>query len=118
MNFHEGLRYQRGSGIGSFLSGMFRSLKPLARMGLSLGKRFMGSDMAKTLGNTALDIGKQSATNVITDLLEGVPLRETAQNQLEQAKSKISTAIKGGGRKRKKKQKKTITCKKIAYSLI
>lgn len=120
MNFHAGLRYQRGGGIGSLLSGLFRSLKPLASMGLKAGKKFLGSNFAKQLGSTALDIGKQSATNIVTGLLEGVPFRETAQQELDNAKSKIAEAIKGGGKKRKRKSKKKNkkSCKKIAYSLI
>lgn len=119
MYYHEGLRYQRGSGIGAILGGMFRSLKPLAKMGLALGKRFMSSDVAKKMGSTALDIGKVSAQNIITDYLTGIPLNESAERQLEMAKAKIAEAVKGGGRKRKKrKQIKNINCKKIAYSLI
>ena len=119
MNFHSGLRYQRGGGIGAILSGLFRSLRPLASMGLSAGKTFLGSNFAKKIGSTALNIAKESATNILTDVLEGTPLKETAQKQLENAKSKIAATLKGGGRKRKRKNiGSKQNCKKIAYSLI
>lgn len=122
MYFHAGIRHQRGTGIGSIFSGLFRALKPLASMGLSAGKRFMGSNFAKQAGSTLLDIGKNAATNMLVDVLEGVPLKDTAEKQLDEAKSKIATAIKGGGRKRKKnnspKKLKNTPCKKVAYSLI
>lgn len=120
MYYHSGLRYQRGSGIGALFSGLFRMLRPLASMGLSAGKSFLGSSLAKRAGSTLLDIGKNAATNMVVDLLEGAPLKDTAEKQLDTAKSKIATAIKGGGRKRKKKQTKTPknSCKKIGYSLI
>jgi len=120
MNYHSGLRYQRGGfGFGSILSGLFRTLRPLASMGLSAGKKFIASDFAKKLGSTALDIGKNSVTNVVTGLLEGVPFRQTAEQELEDAKSKIAQVIKGGGKKRKRKTNKNkSSCKKISYSLI
>lgn len=119
MEFHRGIRYQRGAGFASLFSGLWRVLKPIASMGVSAGKKLLSSDFAHKLGNTALDIGKQSVTNLVTDLLEGVPIKESAQNQLEEAKSKISQAIKGGGkRKRKKKCTKVLPVKKSCYSLI
>lgn len=119
MYYHSGLRHQRGAGIGAIFSGLFKMLRPLASMGLSAGKRILGSNLAKKAGATMLDIGKNAATNMVVDLLEGAPLKETAEKQLETAKSKIATAIKGGGRKRKKNTKnKQVVCKKGVYSLI
>ena len=129
MNFHSGLRHQRGAGIGAIFGSIFRALRPLASMGLSAGKKFLGSNLARQIGSTALDIGKRSAKNIITDVLEGVPLTETASKQLEEAKSKIASMIKeqlptipsefrGGGRKRKRRKNIKNNCKKVAYSLI
>lgn len=121
MNYHSGLRYQRGAGIGALFSGLFRMLKPLASMGLSAGKKFVGSSLAKKAGSTMLDIGKKAATNLLVDVLEGVPIKDSAEKQLDEAKSKIATAIKGGGRKRKKTvSKKPCKRKKTEglYSLI
>ena len=50
MYFHTGLRHQRGAGLGAIFGGMLRMLKPLAQMGLTAGKRFLGSDLAKRVG--------------------------------------------------------------------
>ena len=49
LNFHEGVRLQRGRGIGSIFGSLFRWLRPLASMGLSVGKRALSSDLAKKL---------------------------------------------------------------------
>jgi exonuclease VII small subunit len=121
MNYHSGLRYQRGAGFTSLFSGLFKALRPLASMGFSAGKKFLESDIAKKIGSTALDVGKNALTNIATDLLEGVDLKESAQKQLNEAKSKISKVLKGGGggRKRKHETKEQSTkCKKVVYSLI
>ena len=119
LNFHDGARFQRGRGIGSLLSGLFRFLKPMASMGLNVGKKVLSSDLARKLGNTAIDIGKSAATNIAVDLLEGKAFKETATDQINDAKKAIATTLKGGGRKRKRKKKKPcLPCKKGQYSLI
>jgi hypothetical protein len=97
LNFHSGVRFQQGRGLGSIFGAIFRGLKPLAKMGLAAGKRFIKSDFAKSIGNTALDIGKTAATNMAVDLLEGKKLSDTAQEQLNEAKSKIASKLKGEG---------------------
>jgi hypothetical protein len=103
MYFHEGFRHQQGLGLGSLFGSLFRSLMPIAKMGLSAGKNFLKSNFAKKIGSQALDIGKTAATNLAVDLLEGKKFKESAADQLDEAKSKIATALKGGGRKRKHK---------------
>lgn len=123
MNYHSGLRFQRGRGFGSFFSGLFRGLKPLAQMGLSAGKRFLSSDLAKNIGSSALEMGKEALTNLAVDALEGKNVNESAQQQLEQAKSKIAKTLKGGGCKRKtkannKNNKKLKTVKDLQYNLL
>ena len=123
MNVHTGLRFQRGRGFGSFFSGLFRGLKPLAQMGLSAGKKFLSSDLAKSIGTSALEMGKDALTNIAVDALEGKNLNESAQEQLEVAKSKIAQSLKGGGCKRKKSSnhnhiKKIKNIKQLQYNLL
>lgn len=119
LNFHEGLRFQRGRGIGSLLSGLFRWLRPIASMGLNVGKKALSSDLARKLGNTALDIGSSAAKNIAVDMLEGKAFKDTAADQISDAKKVIATTLKGGGRKRKRKKScKPCNNKKGRYSLI
>ena len=125
MIFHTGLREQRGRGIGALFSGLLRGLKPLAQMGFRAGKRLLTSDFAKNLGKTALEAGKQAATNIAVDLLEGKNISDSAQEQLDDAKKKIANTLKGGGgcsknrnRKRKKNISPTFPCKKLKYNLL
>lgn len=109
LNYHSGVRFQQGRGLGSLFGSIFRGLKPLAKMGLSVGKRFIKSDFAKSLANTALDIGKSAATNIAVDMLEGKTFKDTAQEQLDEAKSKIAATLKGSGCSRKRKTNQTKT---------
>jgi hypothetical protein len=123
MYYHTGLRYQRGAGFASLFSGLFKMLKPLASMGLKAGKQFVGSNFAKKAGSAMLDIGKKAAENMIVDVLEGANVKDSAVKQLDEAKTKIATAIKGGGRKRKRKSIQTNSKSKklmeaVKYSLI
>ncbi|EFX63186.1 hypothetical protein DAPPUDRAFT_119445 [Daphnia pulex] len=57
-------------GFGSIFGAILRGLKPIAKLGLNAGKRFLKSDLAKNLATTALDMGKTAATNIAVDLLE------------------------------------------------
>jgi len=120
MLYHQGLRYQRGAGFGSLFSSLFRMLKPLASMGLKAGKQFVGSNFAKKAGSAMLDIGKDAAKNLLVDVLEGANVKESAVKQLDDAKTKIASAMQGSGRGRKRKKpiQSNKNCKKIAYSLI
>lgn len=123
MYYHTGLRYQRGAGFASLFSGLFKMLKPLASMGLKAGKQFIGSNFAKKAGSAMLDIGKKAAENMIVDVLEGANVKDSAVKQLDEAKTKIATAIKGGGQKRKRKSIQTNSKSKklmeaVKYSLI
>ena len=121
LNYHTGLRFQQGRGFGSIFGSILRSLKPIARMGLNVGKRFLKSDFAKNLGNTALDIGKSAATNIAVDMLEGKKFTDSAQEQIDEAKQKIASTLKGGcSRKRKKKKEilNIIPKKQLKYSLL
>jgi hypothetical protein len=99
-----------------------RGLKPLAQMGFRAGKRLLNSDFAKNLGKSALEAGKQAATNIAVDLLEGKNISDSAQEQLDEAKKKIATTLKGGGGCKKRRKKKSmpisVACKKIKYNLL
>jgi hypothetical protein len=67
-----------------------------------------------------LDIGKDAAKNLLVDVLEGANVKESAVKQLNDAKTKIASAMQGSGRGRKRKKpiQSNKNCKKIAYSLI
>lgn len=118
MLFHRGERYQAGRGLGNLFGSLFRRLKPLVSMGLATGKRILSSDLAKKIGSTALEMGKNAATNVAVDLLEGKKLSESVNREIDSAKSKIATTLKGGGRKRKKKGNTPISVKKGRFNLL
>lgn len=103
MFFHKGPRFQEGRGLGSLFSGLWRTIKPLAQMGFQAGKKFLTSDTAKKIGSTALEAGKDALKNIAVNVLEGKKnFKDTAQEQLEEAKNRIAQTIRGAGRKRKK----------------
>jgi hypothetical protein len=92
-----GARYQRGHGIGSLFSGLFRSVMPLI-------KKF-----APVIGKKALEAG----ANIIGDVSSGRSFKESAK---ERASSAFSESIKslfpqsndqtGSGKRRKRKRAK------------
>lgn len=105
MNYHSGLRYQRGRGFGSFFSSLFRMFKPIATMGLNVGKKFIQSETGQKLTSAALDAGKSAVKNIVTDALENKNIKDSANRELNNAKLLIAQALKGEGRKRKHHKK-------------
>jgi hypothetical protein len=108
MNFHAGARYQRGRGLGSIFGGLMRGFMPVLSKGLSFGKKLLTSDIAKNIGSTLLDSGTRAVTNLTADLLEGKDFKTSAQDELNEAKKKIASTLRGSGRKRKQACKKSI----------
>lgn len=100
MIYHSGPRIQRGRGLGSILRGLFKSFAPVAKLGMSYGKKLLSSPLAQKLGSTALEAAKKSAANIAADAIAGNNLKESAQRELQDAKEKIATTLRAG-RKRK-----------------
>jgi len=99
---HRGDRFQQGRGFGGFFSGLFRTLKPLFSMGLSAGKKLITSDAAKSLGQSALSIGKEGAKQFAVDVLTGKNVKESLDKELNTAKQKIAQKIRGSGSRKRK----------------
>lgn len=108
MNFHVGARYQRGRGIGALFGGLMRGFMPVLSRGLALGKKVLSSDLAKNIGNTLLESGTRAAKTLTADLLEGKDVALSAQEELNEAKKKIASTLRGSGKKRKRSCQKSI----------
>ncbi len=103
MRFHQGAELQRGRGFGALFSGLMRSLMPIAKVGLRAGKRVLQSDFAKNLGSKALDVGKDMVKNIAADVLSGESFSNSAANEVNTAKKRIGEAIRGSGKKKRKR---------------
>ena len=75
----------------------------MAKKGLEIGKSFLKSDFAKSIGNEALNMGKDALKNVAVNVLTGEKsFKEAANDELNIAKKKIGEAIKGSGKRKRK----------------
>lgn len=120
MNYHVGPRYQRGRGLGSIFGALFRGLAPIAKLGLRAGKSFIANPAVRQFGQSALNMARESAKNIALDVLEGRNVKDSAQEELEKARSKIASTLRGG-RKRKNHHKKPygpIKKRKLTYNLL
>lgn len=122
MRYHEGPRIQRGRGIGSIFAAIARGFAPIARLGLRAGRNILSSPLAKKVGQSALDMAKKSAVNLTADLMDGKNMKESAQNELNNARNKIASTLRGGKKRKKHNQKtpnkKTKKQKFSKYSLL
>ncbi len=121
MLVHRGIRTQSGRGIGSIFAALARGLAPIAKIGLRAGKSFLANPLVRKVGSSALDLAKQSAVNMTADLLEGNNIKDSAQNELNNARQKIASTLRGGKKRKKHEPKlKSISKRKkvIHYSLL
>lgn len=121
MRFHQGVELQRGRGFGSLFSGLIRSFIPIAKAGLNAGKRVLQSDFARNLSSKALDVGKDMVKNIAADVISGESFSKSISGQADIAKKKISEAIRGSG-KRKRKNVSNLSMlkgrKKLKFNLL
>jgi len=117
MMFHSGIREQRGRGLGSILSGLMRGFTPIAKLGLRAGKSFLQNPSVQNFGRQALSIAADSAKNLAADLVEGKNSEERAKEELQNARSKIASTLRGG--RKRKKNVKIVKLKKVKkYNLL
>ncbi|KAF4518578.1 hypothetical protein B566_EDAN015729 [Ephemera danica] len=90
---YNGAPFQKGHGIGNFLSGIFRSFVPL----LKSGAKSIGTELLRTGGNILHDVAMENNPR------ESVRKRsyEAAQNMSEKLQHKLKTMSGQGYKKRK-----------------
>ena len=96
---HRNPYLQRGAGIGSIFSGLFRSVMPVLS---SLGRTLFGStDAAKGFGKTLADTAVKSGLNVAADAISGQNVGEALKKHLGSARQEVAQAVRLGADKRK-----------------
>ena len=85
MNYHSGLRWQRGSGIGSLFSGIFRGLMPVARSAVKTIGRVARSALIRSAGKALKKEATKAAVETALEALEGQPVGRKAKQRLKSA---------------------------------
>jgi hypothetical protein len=94
----KGLKGQKGNGLGSFLSGLFRSVFPYIKSG------------TKTIGNELFNTG----VNLLRDNLNGKNFKESLKTRVTEAGNSLTSkaakkleSMVGSGLKTRKRRRKT-----------
>ena len=85
MNYHSGLRWQQGSGIGSLFSGIFRSLMPVARSAVKTIGRVARSAPIRSAGKALKKEATKAAVETALEALEGQPVARKGKQRLKSA---------------------------------
>ncbi len=94
---------QRGRGLGSILSSLFRSIIPVAS---KVGKSILRSPVTKNIARAARDAAIEGAMDVAADTLRGENVGTSLVKSLDTAKGRVADAIQvEGGRRRGRKRK-------------
>ena len=89
MNYHRGPPWQRGAGIGSLFSGIFRGLMPVAKSAIKSIGKVAKSEAVKSAGRTLKKQATKAAVETALDALEGRPVGTRAKNRLKDATRSI-----------------------------
>ena len=81
--FDGGGRLQRGSGVGGFLKLASRLFSPLARVAKKALESNTGRKLVKAVKEQAID----SSINIATDIAKGRNLKDSLEDEFENAKS-------------------------------
>ena len=85
MNYHSGLRWQGGSGIGSLFSGIFRGLMLVARSAVKTIERVARSAPIRSAGKALKKEATKVAVETALDALEGQLVSRKAKQRLKYA---------------------------------
>lgn len=83
---HRGPYIQRGRGIGSSLTAMFKGVTPVLKL---LGEKVRQSPVTKEI----LSAGKRAAIDVATDVLQGKKMKSSISENLDTAKKAVSKSL-------------------------
>ena len=89
MNYHSGLRWQRGSGIGSLFSGIFHGLMPVARSAVKTIGKVARSTPIRSAGKALKKEATKAAVETALEALEGQPVGRKAKQRLKSATRSI-----------------------------
>ena len=89
MNYRSGLRWQRGSGIGSLFFRIFRGLMPVAKSTIKTIGRVARSATVKSVGKALKKEATKSAVETAIEALEGQPVGRKAKQRLKSATRSI-----------------------------
>ena len=85
MNYHRRLRWQRGSGIGSLFSGIFRGLMPVANSTIKTIGHVARSAPVKSVGQALKKEVTKVAVETAIEALEGQPVGRKPKQRLKSA---------------------------------
>ena len=97
----QGVYHQKGNGVGSVLSGLFRLLTPFIKRG---AKAALRSQPVRRALQSAKKSAIKTATVAASDLIAGKNIKQNAQLNLKQAQRNIEKAITGPPPVKKKKR--------------
>jgi hypothetical protein len=90
LQYHQGPYLQRGRGVGSVLSALFRRVTPALKM---MGRQVAGSKVVRDIGGTLLNSAVQGGLNFAADALNGENLKESAATSVTTAKRELAKTI-------------------------
>ena len=88
---HRGPFIQRGRGIGSTLSAVFKDVVPVVKV---MGQKIADSPITQQVVKTAKRSAREAGLNIATDVLEGRDFEESLSQNVSTAKRAVKDSLK------------------------
>ena len=89
--------YQNGTGFGSFLGSMFKKIIPMAGKAV---KKIASSSIVREGAKELLNTAGNTATNVISDIIEGSDPKKTLNENLNIARKQIASSVRNATKRK------------------
>merc|ERR1711863_147180 len=104
MGYHRGVILQKGRGVGSVFSSLFRTLLPIGKAVIKSTPSIIKSTAKRPIGRKLKRSAKKLALNTAKNLIETGDIKKTLKNSVDDSKKEIADAFKSSTDSKKKKK--------------
>lgn len=93
VKLHRGSKWQSGGSIFGAIARLFTRFIPIAKTATKVAAKNIAKASKSKVGQTLKEVAKDTATNVLADVIEGQTVGESASKHVATAKTDIAKAI-------------------------
>ena len=117
--YHRGVILQKGRGVGSVFSSLFRTLLPMGKAVIKSTPSIIKSTARSPIGRKLKQSAKKLALDTAKNLIETADIKKTLKKSVDDSKKEIADAFKSSKDSKKRKLSSSSHCRnKKKYHLL
>ena len=111
LSYHRGVILQKGWGVGSVFSSLFRTLLPIGKAVIKSTPSIIKSTAKKPIGRKVKRSAKKLSLNTAKNFIETGDINKTLKKSVDESKKEISDAVKSSNESKKTKLSSSSHCR-------